>query len=193
MHGGFGRTFQCTYVLTYVCVCVGWGHHMICRKRYHFVMPAWRAGARMAHGGGDSDGGGGCGEEREVGSGNYYSCNVISKASGSDKLQSQQQLMHAVVHSNGFGHLLSVNGIAGGSEVVSGHQILDLWNRLCSALNLRYYVNAIYILDLDDFISLIYFFIQKGEFDGYGEEGGDELEVGSWDRVWRDVVWKLGV
>lgn len=120
--------------------CVGWGHHMICRKRYHFVLPAWRTGARMANGGGDNEGGGGGGE---VGTGNYYSCNVINKASGSDKLQSQHQLMHAVVHSNGFGHLLSVNGIAGGSEVVSGHQILDLWNRLCSALNLRY---AIYIL-----------------------------------------------
>lgn len=49
----------------------------------------------------------------------------------------KQHLMHGVVHLNGFGHLLSINGFSGGSEFISGHQLLDFWDRICLALCVR--------------------------------------------------------
>ncbi|XP_039037028.1 PHD finger protein At1g33420-like [Hibiscus syriacus] len=45
--------------------------------------------------------------------------------------------MHGVVHSNGYGHLLVVNGREGGSEFLSGSQIMNFWDRLCSVLSVR--------------------------------------------------------
>ena len=48
-----------------------------------------------------------------------------------------QYLMHGVMHCNGYGHLVAVNGIEGGSDFISGHKILDLWDRICTALQVR--------------------------------------------------------
>ena len=48
------------------------------------------------------------------------------------------ELLHSVVHSNGFGHLLSVNGFESGSEILSGHQIMELWHRICTGLGVRF-------------------------------------------------------
>lgn len=55
-----------------------------------------------------------------------------SKASGRG-----HHLLHGVVHLNGFGHLVSIHGFEGGSDFVSGQQIMDLWDRICSALHVR--------------------------------------------------------
>ncbi|GJR20434.1 hypothetical protein Tco_0968961 [Tanacetum coccineum] len=44
--------------------------------------------------------------------------------------------MHGVFHSNGFGHLLCVNGLETGSDL-AGHLILDFWSRLCACLQAR--------------------------------------------------------
>ncbi|XP_061357149.1 PHD finger protein MALE MEIOCYTE DEATH 1-like [Gastrolobium bilobum] len=44
-------------------------------------------------------------------------------------------LLHGVIHCNGYGHLLCINGVEGGSKVLSGREIVDLWDRIC--INLR--------------------------------------------------------
>lgn len=49
----------------------------------------------------------------------------------------QGHAMHGVFHSNGFGHLLCVNGLEMGSKLC-GSQIMDFWDRLCKGLRARY-------------------------------------------------------
>ncbi|TXG69877.1 hypothetical protein EZV62_004812 [Acer yangbiense] len=46
-------------------------------------------------------------------------------------------LLHGLIHSNGFGHLLCINGIEGGSKYLSGREIMDLWDRICTNLRVR--------------------------------------------------------
>lgn len=53
------------------------------------------------------------------------------------QLEDTTHLLHGVVHSNGYGHLLRVNGREGGSRVLSGSHIMDFWDRLCKALGVR--------------------------------------------------------
>lgn len=54
-----------------------------------------------------------------------------------NQLENTTHLLHGVVHSNGFGHLLRVNGREGGSRVLSGCHIMDFWDRLCKLLGVR--------------------------------------------------------
>ncbi|KAJ7964448.1 PHD finger protein family [Quillaja saponaria] len=49
----------------------------------------------------------------------------------------QTHLLHGLIHCNGFGHLLSINGIEGGSKYLSGREIMDLWDRICTNLRTR--------------------------------------------------------
>ncbi|XP_057782507.1 PHD finger protein MALE STERILITY 1-like [Salvia miltiorrhiza] len=79
------------------CRYIGWGHHMICNKSYHFVLP----------------------------SDDYAKTNAID-------LHRDTHILHAVLHSNGFGHLLCINASA-----LPGYQIMDFWDRLCSGLGAR--------------------------------------------------------
>ncbi|MQM08469.1 hypothetical protein Taro_041326 [Colocasia esculenta] len=102
------------------CSFIGWGHHMICRKRFHFLLPSKNAFLRS----------------------NEHNCKVSGKSPlvamrESRLMEVQGLLMHGVVHSNGFGHLLCVNGIEAGSEILSGCQIVELWDRICKGLELR--------------------------------------------------------
>ncbi|KAF3773871.1 PHD finger protein [Nymphaea thermarum] len=53
------------------------------------------------------------------------------------QLDNPTHLLHGVVHSNGYGHLLRVNGREGGSKLLSGCEILDFWDRLCNMLRVR--------------------------------------------------------
>ncbi|XP_050227365.1 PHD finger protein MALE MEIOCYTE DEATH 1 [Mercurialis annua] len=46
-------------------------------------------------------------------------------------------ILHGLIHCNGFGHLLCINGIEGGSKSVSGREIMDLWDRFCENLRAR--------------------------------------------------------
>ncbi|WCJ25171.1 RING/FYVE/PHD zinc finger superfamily protein [Euphorbia peplus] len=46
-------------------------------------------------------------------------------------------LLHGLIHCNGFGHLLCINGIEGGSKILCGREIVDLWDRFCSYLGAR--------------------------------------------------------
>ncbi|XP_057497201.1 PHD finger protein MALE MEIOCYTE DEATH 1-like isoform X3 [Actinidia eriantha] len=50
----------------------------------------------------------------------------------------QTHLLHGLIHCNGFGHLLCINGIEGGSKFLCGREIMDLWDRICTNLHARY-------------------------------------------------------
>ncbi|GLJ46644.1 hypothetical protein SUGI_0982890 [Cryptomeria japonica] len=52
-------------------------------------------------------------------------------------LDMQSHLLHGMIHSNGFGHLLCINGREKGSMNASGREILDLWDRICAMLRAR--------------------------------------------------------
>nr|XP_029119645.1 PHD finger protein PERSISTENT TAPETAL CELL 1 [Elaeis guineensis] len=93
---------------------------MICNKRYHFVLPSKDTIT----------------EAKDLST--KVSSEGFKKATTGSKSQDLEgHLLHGVIHSNGFGHLLCINGFEGGSYFVSGHQILDLWDRICSALQVR--------------------------------------------------------
>lgn len=53
------------------------------------------------------------------------------------QLENTTHLLHGVVHANGYGHLLRVNGREGGSKFLSGCHIMDFWDRLCRTLGVR--------------------------------------------------------
>ncbi|CAL0315703.1 unnamed protein product [Lupinus luteus] len=52
-------------------------------------------------------------------------------------LDNQSHLLHGVIHCNGCGHLICINGYEGGSKVLSGREIMDLWDRICTNLKAR--------------------------------------------------------
>lgn len=60
----------------------------------------------------------------------YCRSNVI-------EFQGEGHSLHGVFHSNGFGHLLCINGSQTGSDL-AGYQIMEFWDRLCSGLGARF-------------------------------------------------------
>lgn len=54
-----------------------------------------------------------------------------------DVMDIQTHLLHGLIHCNGFGHLLCINGIEGGSKYLCGREIMDLWDRICTNLQTR--------------------------------------------------------
>lgn len=54
------------------------------------------------------------------------------------QLEQSTHLLHGMVHSNGYGHLLRINGREGGSPMLSGCDLMDFWDRLCEFLRVRY-------------------------------------------------------
>nr|GEZ28413.1 PHD finger protein MALE STERILITY 1 [Tanacetum cinerariifolium] len=97
------------------CIYVGWGDHMICNKKYHFLVPSKDTmTAFLSY------------------DGNHSSI-VMGKL---NFVELNGHTMHGVFHSNGFGHLLCVNGLETGSDL-AGHLILDFWSRLCVCLQAR--------------------------------------------------------
>ncbi|CAA0811539.1 PHD finger protein MALE STERILITY 1 [Striga hermonthica] len=90
------------------CHYIGWGDHMMCNKKYHFVLPAKSCGSAA----------------------DYFKSSVV-------QLQAHTHTLHGVFHSNGFGHLLCINGSSETGSDLPGYQIMDFWDRLCSALGAR--------------------------------------------------------
>ncbi|KAL5553342.1 hypothetical protein UlMin_040743 [Ulmus minor] len=119
-----GHCKQCQYV--------GWGNHMICNKKYHFVLSSkdtMVAACLNCKGSGNVDGAALATATAAAGS-------AISNGKSNILVESQGHVMHGVFHSNGLGHLLCVNGVETGSDL-SGQQILEFWDRLCTALRVR--------------------------------------------------------
>lgn len=61
----------------------------------------------------------------------------------SQLIELQGHMMHGVFHSNGFGHLVCVNGLETGSNL-AGNQIMEFWNRLCNGLQARLVILQLY-------------------------------------------------
>uniref|UniRef100_A0A6N2M4I3 Zinc finger PHD-type domain-containing protein n=1 Tax=Salix viminalis TaxID=40686 RepID=A0A6N2M4I3_SALVM len=98
------------------CRVVGWSGHPVCSKRYHFIIKA--------------DGN------------SIATCNHVTTADDVEEwvyhqLEDTTHLLHGVIHANGYGHLLRVNGKEGGSRLLSGVHIMDFWDRLCKTLGVR--------------------------------------------------------
>ncbi|KAG7563257.1 Zinc finger PHD-finger [Arabidopsis suecica] len=55
----------------------------------------------------------------------------------SKSLKLSSHLMHGLIHCNGFGHLLCINTDIDDPAYLSGHQIMDFWDRLCTILHTR--------------------------------------------------------
>ncbi|KAG2312598.1 hypothetical protein Bca4012_027155 [Brassica carinata] len=54
-----------------------------------------------------------------------------------DVFDLQTHLLHGLIHTNGFGHLICVNGLEGGSRYLCGREMVDLWDRICTNLGAR--------------------------------------------------------
>uniref|UniRef100_A0A2P2JZ12 Uncharacterized protein n=1 Tax=Rhizophora mucronata TaxID=61149 RepID=A0A2P2JZ12_RHIMU len=53
-------------------------------------------------------------------------------------LELEEHLFHAVIHCNGFGHLLCINKIEENSKHPHGEELMNLWDNLCTILQTRY-------------------------------------------------------
>lgn len=119
------------------CRVVGWSGNPVCTKRYHFIIKA----------DGNSIGGyykscTSCGVVLHLSDSRCKSCNKLMTADDTEdwvyhQLDDTTHLLHGVVHANGYGHLLRVNGREGGSRILSGCHIMDFWDRLCKNLGVR--------------------------------------------------------
>ncbi|EFJ34635.1 hypothetical protein SELMODRAFT_31177, partial [Selaginella moellendorffii] len=88
------------------CRCIGWSHHPVSIRRYHFIIPGPEIDDEAA-------------------------------ATQSSILDLQDHLLHGLLHCNGYGHLLRVNGREKGSKLASGRELMDLWDRICAMLRAR--------------------------------------------------------
>ncbi|XP_017985425.1 PREDICTED: PHD finger protein At1g33420 [Theobroma cacao] len=119
------------------CRVVGWSGHPVCSKRYHFIIKA------------DGNSIGGyhkpcvrCGDILHLSELRCKSCSHVTTTDDLEdwvyhQLEDTTHLLHGVIHSNCYGHLLRVNGREGGSRVLSGCHIMDFWDRLCQTLAVR--------------------------------------------------------
>ncbi|KAH7298703.1 hypothetical protein KP509_25G054900 [Ceratopteris richardii] len=120
------------------CRCIGWSHHLVSSRRYHFIIPASDLGdppLGVVAGVATCKICPNCHDPISPSAYTCFTCNV-GAVQGSI-LDSQTHLLHGILHCNGFGHLLCVNGREKGSRLASGREIVDLWDRLCSMLRAR--------------------------------------------------------
>ncbi|XP_027366066.1 PHD finger protein At1g33420-like isoform X2 [Abrus precatorius] len=83
-----------------------------------------------------------CGDILHLSESKCKSCNHVTTTDDVEdwvynQLENTTHLLHGVVHANGYGHLLRVNGKEGGSRFLSGCHIMDFWDRLCKTLGVR--------------------------------------------------------
>lgn len=119
------------------CRVVGWSGNPVCTKRYHFIIKA-DGGSISGYNKSCAE----CGEDLHLSESRCKSCNHVMTTEDVEdwmyhQLEDTSHLLHGVIHANGYGHLLRVNGREGGSRVLSGRHIMDFWDRLCKVLGVR--------------------------------------------------------
>lgn len=119
------------------CRVVGWSSNPVSAKRYHFIIKA--DGNSIA---GYNKMCAGCGDALHITDFRCKSCNHVMTTEDVEDWMYQQldnttHLLHGVVHANGYGHLLRVNGREGGSRLLLGRHIMNFWDRLCIMLGVR--------------------------------------------------------
>ncbi|KAJ7548907.1 hypothetical protein O6H91_07G032400 [Diphasiastrum complanatum] len=119
------------------CRCMGWNHHPVSKRKYHFIIPSSElenipfglvgvTGAKVCPK---------CSDSIPPPIFNCMSCGEEAIQTSIFDLQSH--ILHGVLHCNGYGHLLSLNGREKGSKHASGRDLMDLWDRLCAMLRAR--------------------------------------------------------
>ncbi|KAL2606550.1 hypothetical protein GLYMA_09G233500v4 [Glycine max] len=134
------------------CRVVGWSGHPVCRKRYHFIIRA-ASDAVEAYQRPCSR----CGNLLQLSETRCRSCNFAITVDDLEdwvylQIEDNTHLLHGVVHSNGYGHLLTLNGREGGSKLLSGSDIMNFWDRLCAAISVR----KVSVMDLSKKFGLEY-------------------------------------
>ncbi|OWM65707.1 hypothetical protein CDL15_Pgr015131 [Punica granatum] len=100
------------------CRVVGWSSHPVCRKRYHFIIRAEESSPTSRRSCST------CGNMLQLPDTSCKCCNsTVTPEDLEDWVYSQFEdnthYLHGLIHSNGFGHLLTLNGREGGSKKVS--------------------------------------------------------------------------
>ncbi|KAI6689690.1 hypothetical protein NL676_026518 [Syzygium grande] len=129
------------------CRVVGWSGHPVCRKRYHFIIR--RSNETSLSQGKCRKSCSRCGNTYLLSDSRCKWCDCVITSEDVEEwvysqLESNTHLLHGVIHSNGFGHLLSLNGREGGSAVLSGRDIMNFWDGLCTTL----YVRKVSVMDV---------------------------------------------
>ncbi|XP_015953106.1 PHD finger protein At1g33420 [Arachis duranensis] len=134
------------------CRVVGWSGHPVCRKRYHFIIRAASKSIESYQRPCSR-----CENLVQLSEPRCKSCDFNITVDDLEDWVYQQiddntHLLHGVVHSNGYGHLLTLNGREGGSKLLSGFDIMGFWDRLCSAISVR----KVSVMDLSKKFGLEY-------------------------------------
>lgn len=69
------------------------------------------------------------------------------KCLGDDALKEGQHLLHGMIHCNGFGHLLSMNGVDSGTTFLSSEEVMELFDVMCRLLKTRYFVLIVFLME----------------------------------------------
>lgn len=125
---------------------VGWGVHPVSTKSYHFIIPAETGPDSLD----DSKSLAAITEACRSGKAHEATIRLPTKVVSETAehhasiynadptiYDSTKHRLHGVIHANGFGHLLRINGMYGGSQSATGLQILALWDTLCDRLRAR--------------------------------------------------------
>ncbi|KAK7259833.1 hypothetical protein RIF29_25448 [Crotalaria pallida] len=120
------------------CRVVGWSGHPVCLKRYHFIIRADPSDAIGPYQRRCSR----CSNLVHLSEPRCKWCNFDITVDDLEdwvylQIEDNTHLLHGVVHSNGYGHLLTLNGREGGSKILSGSDIMGFWDRLCASLAVR--------------------------------------------------------
>ncbi|KAJ3703900.1 hypothetical protein LUZ61_007605 [Rhynchospora tenuis] len=128
---------RCQKIYCDHCRVVGWGRHPVCAKRYHFIIrnsnSQFKFRPRLCTY---------CGSTLDLSESRCFSCNGKIDVNSMQepeysRIDDTSHLLHGIVHSNGYGHLVRINGLEGGSQIVNGCDIMDFWDRLCRLLRVR--------------------------------------------------------
>ena len=116
------------------CKCIGWHHHPVNKKQWHFIVHTdfktrgkpELAGKRVCQL---------CCCAVPKGERVCTVCGEIDKECSI--VDHQTHLLHGLLHANGCGHLKRINGREAGSMVLSGSQLMGLWENICYTLRAR--------------------------------------------------------
>ncbi|GBG58737.1 hypothetical protein CBR_g137 [Chara braunii] len=125
----YSRRLHCDH-----CRCVGWSHHPVSNKRYHFILPAGDVYDAPFFGKGRNT----CPHCDQIVPSSMLLCTFCGTETGQlSFFDLESHLLHGIFHSNGYGHLTRINGREKGSKYLSGRELMDLWDRICTMLRAR--------------------------------------------------------
>lgn len=82
-----------------------WGHHFVCKRKYHFIIPSK--------------------ENWDAPLDEFF-------------LDFESHILYGLIHCNGYGHLIGVNGLKNNSKFLRADDSMKFWDRLCTVLKARF-------------------------------------------------------